>query len=228
MIAENFKTISENIRLACERSKRQTEEVCLVAVSKTKSKEKIMEAYLTGQRDFGENKVKELLSKKEELPRDIRWHMIGHLQSNKVRSLMGKTVLIHSIDSIRLSDCIDVESRKAGIVTEGLLEFNIAREESKYGFLEEELEEVLERCSRYRFLKIRGLMTVAPIVSSPEENRNVFRKLRKLAVDIREKSIDNVSMDFLSMGMTDDYTVAIEEGSNFVRVGTGLFGARNA
>lgn len=226
MIRENLDYVNKTIDDACIRSSRDRKDAVLIAVSKTKPAEEVREAYDYGIRDFGENKVKELLEKREILPDDIRWHMIGHLQTNKVRSLIGKTYLIHSIDSIRLSDVIENESMKAGIVTNGLLEVNVGMEPTKHGFLPDIDTSVFTRFAQYRFLKIRGLMTVAPDVEDPEMNREIFRKLRALAVDIAAKNIDNISMDFLSMGMTGDYPVAIEEGASFVRVGTGIFGKR--
>ena len=226
MVKENLKNIRDEMNTACERSNRNLDDITLIAVSKTKPNELIMEAYESGVRDFGENKVQELLRKKEELPDDIRWHMIGHLQTNKVRQLLGNTVLIHSIDSIRLADTIDTEARKKGIPVDGLLEINIAKEASKYGFIEEELEEILPIFARYKNLHIKGLMTIAPNVEKSEENRKNFEKIKKISVDIIEKNYDNVEVEFLSMGMSGDYTVALEEGANLVRVGTGIFGKR--
>ena len=226
MVKENLENVEKNIKLACEKSGRDLKDVTLIAVSKTKPNELVMEAYETGIRDFGENKVQELVRKCEELPKDIRWHMIGHLQTNKVKQLLGNTVLIHSIDSIRLADTIDTEARKKNIHVDGLLEINVAKEASKYGFVEEELEEVLPLFGRYKNLHIRGLMTIAPNVDDAEDNRKIFKKLKKLSVDISEKNYDNIEVKFLSMGMTGDYMVALEEGANFVRVGTGIFGKR--
>lgn len=226
MVKENLKNIRDEMNTACERSNRNLDDITLIAVSKTKPNELIMEAYESGVRDFGENKVQELLRKKEELPDDIRWHMIGHLQTNKVRQLLGNTVLIHSIDSIRLADTIDTEARKKGIHVDGLLEINIAKEASKYGFIEEELEEILPIFARYKNLHIKGLMTIAPNVENSEENRKNFKKLKKMSVDIIDKNYDNVEVEFLSMGMFGDYIVALEEGANLLRVGTGIFGKR--
>lgn len=226
MVKENLKNIRDEMNTACERSNRNLDDITLIAVSKTKPNELIMEAYESGVRDFGENKVQELLRKKEELPDDIRWHMIGHLQTNKVRQLLGNTVLIHSIDSIRLADTIDTEARKKGIHVDGLLEINIAKEASKYGFIEEELEEILPIFARYKNLHIKGLMTIASNVENSEENRKNFKKLKKLSVDIIDKNYDNVEVEFLSMGMSGDYIVALEEGANLLRVGTGIFGKR--
>ena len=226
MVKENLKNIRDEMNTACERSNRNLDDITLITVSKTKPNELIMEAYESGVRDFGENKVQELLRKKEELPDDIRWHMIGHLQTNKVRQLLGNTVLIHSIDSIRLADTIDTEARKKGIHVDGLLEINIAKEASKYGFIEEELEEILPIFARYKNLHIKGLMTIAPNVENSEENRKNFKKLKKMSVDIIDKNYDNVEVEFLSMGMSGDYIVALEEGANLLRVGTGIFGKR--
>lgn len=226
MIRENLERTEQTINEALKAAGREPGAARLIAVSKTKPAEAVMEAYSCGIRDFGENKVKELLSKEAELPKDIRWHMIGHLQTNKVKSLIGKTVLIHSVDSVRLSDTLDFEARKAGITVCGLLEVNVTGEETKFGFAPEELIPLLDRLKQYRNLKIMGLMTVAPDVDDPEENRPVFQRLRQLSIDIKCKNADNVSMNELSMGMTGDYRVAVEEGATFVRVGTGIFGAR--
>ena len=226
MVKENLKNIRDEMNNACERSNRNLDDITLIAVSKTKPNELIMEAYESGVKDFDENKVQELLRKKEELPDDIRWHMIGHLQTNKVRQLLGNTVLIHSIDSIRLADTIDTEARKKGIHVDRLLEINIAKEASKYGFIEEELEEILPIFARYKNLHIKGLMTIAPNVENSEENRKNFKKLKKMSVDIIDKNYDNVEVEFLSMGMSGDYIVALEEGANLLRVGTGIFGKR--
>ena len=170
--------------------------------------------------------MQDLVKKSEELPKDIRWHMIGHLQTNKVRQLLGNTVLIHSIDSIRLADTIDTEAKKKNIHVDGLLEINVAKEASKYGFIEDELEEVLPIFARYKNLHIKGFMTIAPNVDDAEENREIFKKLKKMSVDINQKNYDNIEVRFLSMGMTGDYVVALEEGADFVRVGTGIFGKR--
>lgn len=205
---------------------RDSKEITLIAVSKTQSIERIEEAYKLGIRDFGENRVQELLQKIEKLPKDIRWHMIGHLQTNKVRQIIGKVDLIHSIDSLHLADAIETEGKKKGIYIKGLLEFNIAKEESKYGFQIEEMEKVLEHMTHFQYLSIEGLMTVAPFVKDAEENRKVFKKLHQLSVDIKSKNVDNISMRYLSMGMTGDYEVAIQEGATHIRVGTGIFGAR--
>lgn len=226
MIKENLDLVKSKIETAEIKCGRKVGDVKLIAVSKTKPVEMVREAYDLGIRDFGENKAKELLEKSEVMPDDIRWHMIGHLQTNKVKKLIGKTYLIHSIDSVHLADCIDTESAKAGVITEGLIEINIGNEESKHGFQPELDVDVLNRFSQYRNLKIRGLMTVAPDLVEADLIRPYFKKLKALSVDIAAKNIDNIRMDFLSMGMTSDYEVAIEEGADFVRIGTGIFGFR--
>lgn len=226
MVKENLTEVRKHVEEACRRAGRKPEEVTLIAVSKTKPVSMLQEAYDAGSRDFGENKVQEILSKEPELPKDIRWHMIGHLQRNKVHQVLGKAVLIHSVDSLRLAEQIEAEAKKKGIDVDILLEVNVAEEESKYGFRLEETEEAIRTISRFPHVHIRGLMTIAPFVSDAEENRPVFKKLYQFSVDIAQKNIDNVTMDVLSMGMTGDYEVAIEEGATMVRVGTGIFGER--
>lgn len=225
-IRENLRQVEANIQSVCRRAGRSRDEVSLIAVSKTNPAARVREAYLLGQREFGENRVKELLEKEAQLPQDIRWHLIGHLQTNKVRAVIDKTVLIHSIDSLKLADTIDFEARKKQILVNGLLEINVAEESSKYGFYIEEISKILNRLHQYKNLKIRGLMTVAPIVSDPEQNRGVFRRLKELSIDINCKYADNMAMSILSMGMTGDYCVAIEEGATLIRIGTGIFGTR--
>ncbi len=226
-IAEQLRSVRERIRQAALRAGRNPEEVTLIAVSKTKPAEMIQEAYGCGQRVFGENRVQELTEKLTALPQDISWQLIGHLQTNKVRQIVGKAALIHSVDSIRLAEELQRESEKKGVVTELLLEVNIAGEESKFGLRPEDLESAAVRITQMPSLKLRGLMTVAPFTAIPEENRKYFRQIRQLAVDIKDKNIDNVTMDILSMGMTGDFEVAVEEGATMVRVGTGIFGGRD-
>lgn len=226
MLSQNLREVESNIKSACERVGRARESVTLIAVSKTQPVSAIEEAYALGIRDFGENKVKEMLGKEPQLPADIRWHLIGHLQTNKVKSVLSNTVLIHSLDSLKLLDAVDFEAMKQKITVEGLLEVNVAEEESKFGFHPSELWELLNRLRQYKNLRIRGLMTVAPFTTNAENNREIFRKLKEISIDTKWNTLDNISMDVLSMGMTGDYSVAIEEGATMVRVGTGLFGAR--
>ena len=226
MVQEQLEEVRQNIRNACERSGRKVEDVTLIAVSKTKPVPMLQEAYDAGARDFGENKVQEILEKEPQLPSDIRWHMIGHLQKNKVRQVIDKTVLIHSVDTVGLAEQIEKEAVKRDLDVSILLEVNVAGEESKFGFAPEEVEKAAREIAKYPHVHIQGLMTIAPFVENSEENRGVFKKLYELYVDMKRKNIDNVTMNVLSMGMTGDYQTAIEEGATMVRVGTGIFGTR--
>lgn len=227
MLTENVIEVEKNIQDACDRAGRSREEVRLIAVSKTKPVSDIEEVLTTGILDYGENKVQELSDKYDALPKNIRWHMIGHLQRNKVKYLIGKTVLIHSVDSLRLAEQIEHEAAKADTIMNVLIEVNVAGEESKFGTTCNEAIELVRAVAALKHVKIKGLMTIAPFTDNPEDNRIYFKKLKQLSVDIKSKNIDNVDMDELSMGMTGDYEVAIEEGATMVRVGTGIFGERN-
>ncbi len=225
-IQENLKEVRERIAAACARCGRDPGEVTLIAVSKTKPLEDLQAAFDCGCRVFGENKVQEILQKEPEMPEDACFHMIGHLQRNKVRQVLRHVSMIHSVDSLRLAQQIGQDAEKEGLDMDILLEVNVAGEESKYGFAPEEVMEAAVQISSIPRVHIRGLMTIAPFVSNSEDNRVIFEKLYKLSVDIKSKNIDNVAMSVLSMGMTGDYEVAIEEGATMVRVGTGIFGAR--
>ena len=227
MLQDNLIQVEQNIEEACRRAGRDRSEVTLIAVSKTKPAETLQEAYDLGVRVFGENKVQEMADKYEVLPKDTRWHLIGHLQRNKVKYIIDKAVLIHSVDSLRLAQTIEKEAKKHNLTAHILIEVNVAREESKFGIFPEDLEALVDEIAKLPHIQVDGLMTIAPFVPDPEENRPVFRELRKLSVDISAKKVDNVNMSVLSMGMTNDYQVAIEEGATMVRVGTGIFGARN-
>ena len=226
-IKKNLSEIQEKIAVACAKYNRDPKEVTLIAVSKTKPVPMLTEAYDLNIREFGENKVQELCDKYEVLPKDIHWHLIGHLQRNKVKYVVDKAALIHSVDSLRLAEEIQKEAEKKQITVSILLQVNVAREESKSGFYVEELMDAVERVAVLDRIKIQGLMTIAPFVENSEDNRQFFSQLRQLSVDIKGKNIDNVSMNILSMGMTGDYEVAIEEGATHIRVGTGIFGTRN-
>ena len=226
MVQEQLEEVRQNIRNACERSGRKVEDVTLIAVSKTKPVPMLQEAYDAGARDFGENKVQEMLEKEPQLPSDIRWHMIGHLQKNIVRQVIDKAVLILSVDTVGLAEQIEIEAVKRDLDVSILLEVNVAGEESKFGFAPEEVEEAAREIAKYPHVHIQGLMTIAPFVENSEENRGVFKKLYELYVDMKRKNIDNVTMNVLSMGMTGDYQTAFEEGATMVRVGTGIFGTR--
>ena len=228
MLIDNYNKIRRDIDEACERVGRKPEEVLLVAVSKTKPLSDIEELAAAGVNDFGENKVQELCQKYDEVSRPVNFHQIGHLQTNKVKQVIGKACLIHSVDSFHLAEKIEAEAAKKDITVDVLLEVNVAEEESKFGLTTDNTEELVREISeKLPHVKIKGLMTIAPFVADPEENRPVFRKLHQLLLDIQYKNIDNVDMDVLSMGMTNDYVVAVEEGATIVRVGTAIFGERN-
>lgn len=226
MVADNLEKVKENIAEACRKAGRDPGEVTLIAVSKTKPVELLREAYDAGARCFGENKVQEIMDKYPQLPADIQWHMIGHLQRNKVKYIVDKVKMIHSVDSLRLAETIEQEASKRGVQVPVLLEVNVAQEESKFGLKTDEVLPLAEAVSAFPHIKIQGLMTIAPYVDDPEENRGIFRQLKKLSIDIEAKNINNVTMSVLSMGMTGDYQVAVQEGATMVRVGTGIFGER--
>lgn len=227
MLSENLREVQDNISEACRRSGRNPEEVTLIAVSKTKPVEVLQDAYDAGARFFGENKVQEITAKYPVLPSDIHWHMIGHLQRNKVKYIIDKVDMIHSVDSLRLAQTIEQEAAKHNKIMPILLEVNIAEEDTKFGLKVQEVQPLLEEIYSFEHIQVEGLMTIAPFVDNAEDNREVFRALKKLSVDISGKNINNINMHVLSMGMTGDYEVAVEEGATMVRVGTGIFGARN-
>lgn len=227
MIKDNINEVRNNIKLACERVGRDFNEVTLISVTKTKPVADLVEAYDAGERQFGENKVQEIMDKYDQLPNDVIWHMIGHLQRNKVKYIVDKVALIHSVDSYRLAEAISQEAIKKDCQVNILIEVNVAEEESKFGITTDETISLVKNISMLPNIHIKGLMTIAPYVENPEDNRNVFKALKKLSVDIDNQNIDNTSMDVLSMGMTNDYMVAVEEGATMVRVGTGIFGARS-
>ncbi len=227
MIKENLNDVHAKIEAACKKANRDPKEVTLISVSKTKPVPMLQEAYDCGERYFGENKVQEIMDKYPELPTDINWHMIGHLQRNKVKYIVDKVQLIHSVDSYRLAVAISEEAVKKDVDVDILVEVNVAEEESKFGITTQETIDLIKQIALLPRVHVKGLMTIAPFVDDPEENREVFRTLKKLSVDIDNQNIDNIGMGILSMGMTNDYEVAIEEGATMVRVGTGIFGARN-
>lgn len=223
-----WEDVMNNIAAACARSGRNSDDVSLIAVSKTKPMEMIRELYDAGVRMFGENRPQELRDKSAVLPDDIKWHMIGHLQKNKIKYVVGRADLIHSVDSLELARAISDEAEKKGLPpARALLEVNVAGEDSKFGLCTGNVMELARAVSGLSHIRIEGLMTVAPFVDDPEENRPVFRELRQLSVDIASENIDNISMSVLSMGMTNDYEVAVEEGATCVRVGTAIFGSRD-
>ena len=226
-IKENIENINAKIEAACQRSGRKREEVLFLVVSKTIDVPRIKEAVACGMTSLGENKVQEIMDKYEPMGEGIKWHLIGHLQTNKVKYVVGRATLIHSVDSLHLAEAIEKESEKKNLVSDILIEVNVACEESKFGLKTDEVEKLVRDVAKLPHLRVKGLMTIAPFVENAEENRNIFRELKALSVDIAAKNIDNISMDILSMGMTGDYEVAVEEGATLVRVGTGIFGERN-
>jgi hypothetical protein len=225
-IAQNIDQVRQNIAQACERSGRSVDEVLLLAVSKTVEVPKIKEAVAAGLTELGENKPQEINRKYGELS-GVKWHQIGHLQTNKIKYIIDKVCLIHSLDSLHLAQEISKHAVKAGITMDVLVEVNIAGEEAKHGVKPEEACELAVEASKLEGISVKGLMTVAPFDENPENNRKYFKKMHNLFVDIKSKNYDNIDMKYLSMGMTNDYVVAVEEGANIVRVGTGIFGARN-
>lgn len=226
MIELNYNEVQKKIVKACEKAGRDSSEVTLIAVSKTKPVEMLKEAYNAGARFFGENKVQEIQEKYEKLPEDIQWHMIGHLQRNKIKYIVDKVAMIHSVDSLRLAEAIEAEAAKKNVKIPILIEVNVAEEDTKFGLKTTEVLPLLKQICEFTHIEVKGLMTIAPYVEDPEENRKIFRQLKKLSVDIADKNINNISMSVLSMGMTGDYEVAVQEGATMVRVGTGIFGER--
>ena len=227
MLQENYREVEAKVRQAAERAGRDPEEITLIAVSKTKPLSDIEELIRIGVTEFGENKPQELRDKFEQVSQPVHFHQIGHLQTNKVKYIIDKAVLIHSVDSMHLAEQIQKEAEKRGLTAEVLIEVNAAEEETKFGVTVEEAPSLVREISTLPNIKIRGLMTIAPFVDDPEENRPVFRRMKQLLLDKKKKKIDNVDMNVLSMGMTNDFEVAIEEGATMVRVGTAIFGARD-
>ena len=228
MLKENYEKVKENIVRACEKAGRSPEDVTLIAVSKTKPLSDIEELLSdTNAVDFGENKVQELVDKYENVSRPVNWHMIGHLQTNKGKYIVDKVCMIHSVDSLNLAKTIEKEAAKHDVTVNILIEVNVAQEETKFGLSCDEVLPLIQEIKDFPHIRVKGLMTIAPFVDDPEDNRVYFRKLKDLSLDIQSKSIDNIDMSVLSMGMTNDYEVAVEEGATLVRVGTGIFGARN-
>ena len=227
LVKENYKYIKQQVDETARNCGRDPEDITLIAVSKTKPLENIEELIAIGVKDFGENKVQELCDKYENVSAPVNFHLIGHLQTNKVKYIVDKACLIHSVDSVKLAQTIQKEAAKKGVIAQILIEVNVAEEDSKFGLHTEEVLPFVEEIASYPNVHVNGLMTIAPFVENPDENRGYFRTLKQLSLDIASKNIDNIDMNVLSMGMTNDYKVAIEEGATMVRVGTAIFGARN-
>ena len=227
MVKENLVMVEDRIKAACDRAGRSYGSVTLVAVSKTKPVRLVEQAYEYGIRQFGENKAQEMKEKYDMLPKNINWHFIGHLQTNKIKYVLGRAALIHSVDSMHLAEAIEAECVKKKLDADILVEVNVAQEATKSGIKTEETESLVRDIAKLPHVHVKGLMTIAPFVENAGNNRMIFRTLKELSVDIAGKNIDNVSMNILSMGMTNDYEVAIEEGATHIRVGTAIFGERN-
>ena len=226
-IQERYREVRAKVDEACKRVGRDPSEVTLIAVSKTKPLNDIEKLIEIDVNDFGENRPQELKEKFDMVSTPVRFHQIGHVQTNKVKYIINKAVLIHSVDSIKLALMIEKEAAKRDLHVDVLIEVNYAEEESKFGVKKEEaLQLIKDISSSYRHIHIKGLMTIAPFVDDPEENRPIFKGMHELLLDIKSQNIDNVDMSILSMGMTNDYEVAIEEGATMVRVGTAIFGER--
>lgn len=225
-ISKNLEAIKKKIEVAAIKSGRLPEDIKLLAVSKTIAPEIIQQAIDLGLTELGENKVQEIMNKYDLLPQ-AQWHLIGHLQTNKVKYIIDKVKLIHSVDSVKLAQEISKRAVQAGITMNVLVEINIGNEESKHGVPIEQAEALAVEISKLDNITVKGLMTVAPFVENPEENRKYFKQMKNLFIDIASKNYNNIFMEYLSMGMTNDYEIAIEEGANIVRIGTGLFGKRN-
>ncbi|MBO8434092.1 MAG: YggS family pyridoxal phosphate-dependent enzyme [Tyzzerella sp.] len=225
-IKENIDEVRKRIENSAKKVGRNPDDILLLAVSKTIDVPKIKEAVACGLNSLGENRVQEIMEKYEPMGDGINWHLIGHLQTNKVKYIIDKVCLIHSVESIKLATEIDKKAEKSGVIMDILVEVNMAGEESKFGIAPSECESFIRELSKFKNIRVKGLMTVAPFTENPEDNRIYFRKLKEMLVDINSKNIDNINMCELSMGMTGDYEVAIEEGATIVRVGTGIFGER--
>lgn len=224
-IEERLAAVKENIKNAAQKCGRSPEDITLVAVTKTHGPDVINEAIRLGVTDIGENRPQELRDKYNNIM-PVRWHQIGHLQTNKIKYIIDKVCLIHSVDSVKLMEEINRQAEKHGLVMDILIEVNISGEETKFGVNPNELDEILKRAGYLRNIKVTGLMTIAPKTDEKLKNKVHFNKMYNLYLDIGAKKYDNVSMRYLSMGMSGDYEAAIEAGANMVRVGSAIFGAR--
>ncbi len=225
-ICDNIKIINEKIDKAAQKSGRKGSDITLVAVSKTIEAERILEAVSCGIKVLGENKVQEIVWKHPLIP-DAQWHLIGHLQTNKVKNVVDKVSLIHSVDSIKLAKEIDLQSKRFQKVTNVLIQVNISGEATKFGIPESELDILLESIQNLENIRVCGLMTIAELGATEQETKKLFENCNNLFIDIKGKKYHNIYMESLSMGMTHDFETAIECGANIVRIGTGIFGNRN-
>lgn len=225
-ISENLKEIRKKIEVAAKKSNRDISDIHLIAVTKTYSPEMINEAIDNGVTDIGENKVQEILDKYDSV-KPVRWHLIGHLQTNKVKYIVDKVHMIHSVDSIKLMDEIERQAQKHNIIMNILIQVNISGEESKFGISPDQLEDMLIHAGELKYVKVCGLMTILPKIDTDISLRLHFVNIKHIFIDTLNKTYDNVDMKYMSMGMSGDYEIAIEEGSNMVRIGRAIFGERN-
>ena len=230
LIKENIEVIRKRIEKAAIKVGRNPSDIKLIAVTKNVEPQNIIEAIEAGVVDFGENRVQELLNKaniiEEKSDKNIKWHMIGHLQTNKVKYIVDKITMIHSLDSLKLAQEIDRKAQKLGKTIDVLIQVNIAEEVTKFGLKKYEVLDFVQMAGSLKNIKVKGLMTIAPFAENPEQVRFVFSGLRKIFIDICRKNINNIDMKYLSMGMSNDFEIAIEEGANIVRIGTAIFGKR--
>lgn len=226
-IQKNILNIKENVKNTCAKIGRDPNEIKIIAVTKTVDVDKIKLAIKYGMNCIGENKVQEILEKYDKIDESIEWHMIGHLQTNKVKYIIDKVHLIHSLDSIKLASEIEKRAERINKTINTLIQINVADEDSKFGIHPSEIDSFINKLLKFKYLKIKGLMTIAPYVENPEDVRNYFKQMKSIFDNLKEKYEENIEMKYLSMGMTNDYLVAIEEGANIIRIGTGIFGERN-
>ena len=230
LIKENIEVIRKRIEKAAIKVGRNPSDIKLIAVTKNVEPQNIIEAIEAGVVDFGENRVQELLNKaniiEEKSDKNIKWHMIGHLQTNKVKYIVDKITMIHSLDSLKLAQEIDRKAQKLGKTIDVLIQVNIVEEVTKFGLKKYEVLDFVQMVGSLKNIKVKGLMTIAPFAENPEQVRFVFSGLRKIFIDICRKNINNIDMKYLSMGMSNDFEIAIEEGANIVRIGTAIFGKR--
>lgn len=223
-VSKNIQSVRERIEKAAVRAGRDVGEITLVAVTKGVGVDRVQEALSSGVGDLGENRVQEALPKMEKMGKEVMWHLIGHLQGNKVKEAVGAFGVIHSVDSLTLAQAIEKRAREKGIVQRVLVEVNVSGEGSKYGIVPSHLIDLLCQMGRLQHISIEGLMTIPPLSTYAEDSRRVFRRLRELAEEAQKET--GVSLRHLSMGMSSDFEVAVEEGATLVRVGTALFGPR--
>lgn len=225
-IKNNLIKIKENIKDAALKRGKKEEDILLLGVTKTIDIERIKILQNEGVVHFGENKVQELLKKYDKI-KNCKWHFIGHLQTNKVKYIIDKVDLIHSVDSLKLAEEIDKRAKDKNKIMDILLQINIAKEQTKSGINFEDAKDYVKKLLEFKNIRLKGLMCIAPFVENSQDNRKYFQKMHKLFVDINKENKDNIYMKYLSMGMTNDYKIAIEEGANIIRIGTALFGERN-